>query len=96
VSAPCIASGFSGTCITIGSAVSRCSGSYARGKRRSSLTAAAASHPLPGAPVLSDVIGRANPAYLQRIDRVNVVGYGRPWRETGTVDHTVRVDMLCV
>jgi len=47
-------------------------------------------------PVLSDVIGRANPAYLQRIDRVNVVGYGRPWRETGTVDHTVRVDMLCV
>ncbi len=47
-------------------------------------------------PVLSDVIGRANPAYLQRIDRVNIVGYGRPWRETGTVDHTVRVDMLCV
>ncbi len=47
-------------------------------------------------PVLSDVIGRANPAYLQRIDRVNIVGYGRPWRETGTVDHAVRVDMLCV
>jgi class 3 adenylate cyclase len=47
-------------------------------------------------PVLSDVIGRANPAYLQRIDRVNIVGYGRPWRETGTIDHTVRVDMLCV
>jgi hypothetical protein len=32
-------------------------------------------------PVLSDVIGRANPSYLQRIDRVNIVGYGRPWRE---------------
>jgi class 3 adenylate cyclase len=47
-------------------------------------------------PVLSDVIGRANPAYLQRIDRVNIVGYGRPWRETGTVDHAVRVDLLCV
>ena len=47
-------------------------------------------------PVLSDVIGRANPAYLQRIDRVNIVGYGRPWRETDTVDHTVRVDRLSV
>src|SRR5262249_1092144 len=47
-------------------------------------------------PVLSDVIGRANPAYLQRVDRVNIVGYGRPWRETDTVDHTVRVDRLCV
>ena len=34
-------------------------------------------------PVLSDVIGRLNPAYLQRIDRVNIVGYGRPWREVG-------------
>jgi class 3 adenylate cyclase len=47
-------------------------------------------------PVLSDVIGRANPAYLQRIDRVNIVGYGRPWRETKPADHTVRVDRLCV
>ncbi len=47
-------------------------------------------------PVLSEVIGRANPAYLQRIDRVNIVGYGRPWRETGSVDHAVRVDVLCV
>jgi class 3 adenylate cyclase len=47
-------------------------------------------------PVLSDVIGRANPAYLQRIDRVNIVGYGRPWRETDTVDQTVRVDRLSV
>jgi class 3 adenylate cyclase len=33
-------------------------------------------------PVLSDVIGRMNPAYLERIDRVNIVGYGRPWHET--------------
>src|SRR5262249_1525151 len=39
---------------------------------------------------------RANPAYLQRIDRVNIVGYGRPWRETDTVDHTIRVDRLSV
>ena len=47
-------------------------------------------------PVLSDVIGRVNPDYLQRIDRVNVVGYGRPWRETGSDDRAVRVEMLCV
>ena len=31
-------------------------------------------------PVLSDVVGRLNPAYLQRVDRINIVGYGRPWR----------------
>ncbi len=47
-------------------------------------------------PVLSDVIGRANPAYLQRIDRVNIVGYGRPWRESATADHTLQVRRLCV
>ena len=34
-------------------------------------------------PVLFDVIARINPAFLQRIDRVNIVGYDRPWRETG-------------
>jgi class 3 adenylate cyclase len=32
-------------------------------------------------PVLSDLVGRANPAFLQRMDRVNVLGYDRPWRE---------------
>jgi class 3 adenylate cyclase len=47
-------------------------------------------------PVLSDVIGRSNPAYLQRIDRVNIVGYGRAWRETEISDHTLRVDRWCV
>jgi class 3 adenylate cyclase len=47
-------------------------------------------------PVLSDVIGRSNPAYLQRIDRVNIVGYGRAWRETESSDHTLRVDRWCV
>ena len=47
-------------------------------------------------PVLSEVIGRANPAYLQRIDRVNIVGYGRPWRESVTVDHTLQIRPLCV
>ena len=47
-------------------------------------------------PVLSDVIGRVNPAYLQQIDRVNIVGYGRPWREAESVDRAVRVERLCV
>jgi class 3 adenylate cyclase len=47
-------------------------------------------------PVLSDVIGRVNPAYLERIDRVNIAGYGRPWREAVDTDRTVRVDTLCV
>jgi class 3 adenylate cyclase len=28
------------------------------------------------------VTGRVNPAYLERIDRVTIVGYGRPWRDT--------------
>ena len=32
-------------------------------------------------PILSNVIGRNNPAFLQRIDRVNIVGYDRPWHE---------------
>jgi class 3 adenylate cyclase len=47
-------------------------------------------------PVLSDVIGRMNPDYLQRIDRVNIVGYGRPWRETESADFTATVHTLCV
>jgi hypothetical protein len=40
-------------------------------------------------PVLSDVIGRLNPAYLHRIDRVNVVGYGRSWHGTPPTDPAV-------
>ena len=47
-------------------------------------------------PVLSDVIGRMNPGYLQRIDRRNIVGYGRPWRDTESSEPTVRVEMRCV
>ena len=47
-------------------------------------------------PVLSDVIGRTNPAYLQHIDRVNIVGYGRPWRETPGTESTVTVRKSCV
>ena len=47
-------------------------------------------------PVLSDVVGRLNPAYLQHIDRVNIVGYGRPWRGTPGGDSAVTARMLCV
>src|SRR5215468_173487 len=46
-------------------------------------------------PVLSEVIGRLNPAYLSRIDRVNVVGYGRPWREGPGEDEATRAFPLC-
>ena len=57
---------------------------------------------LPGAthylvhPVLSDVIGRINPAFSQRIDRSNIVGYDRPWTEPGHVERTSSVRALCV
>ncbi len=47
-------------------------------------------------PVLSDVIGRVNPAYLQRIDRVNVIGYGRPWRDAESVAGATSVHQFCV
>jgi class 3 adenylate cyclase len=47
-------------------------------------------------PVLSDVIGRVNPAYLRRIDDVNVVGYGRPWLGSASVDYGATARTLCV
>jgi class 3 adenylate cyclase len=47
-------------------------------------------------PVLSDVIGRVNPGYPRRIDRVNVVGYGRSWLGTASVDFTATSRVLCV
>jgi class 3 adenylate cyclase len=47
-------------------------------------------------PVLSDVIGRVNPAYPRRIDRVNVVGYGRPWLGTAAIDYAAMSRVLCV
>ena len=47
-------------------------------------------------PVLSDVIGRMNPAYLQRVDRVNIVGYGRPWRDEESAEPAVTAQVLCV
>jgi class 3 adenylate cyclase len=48
-------------------------------------------------PVLFDVIGRVHPAFAQRMDRANVVGYDRPWRETTpSVEHAVHVRQCCV
>ena len=47
-------------------------------------------------PVLSDVIGRINPAYLQRFDRVNIVGYGRTWREIDSAVSAVSTHSFCV
>src|SRR5499425_1724960 len=47
-------------------------------------------------PVLSDVIGRLNPAYVERIDRVEVVGYGRPWRGTLSEERALTVRPLFV
>ncbi|MCE9658929.1 MAG: hypothetical protein K8R60_10245 [Burkholderiales bacterium] len=47
-------------------------------------------------PVLVDLIGRINPAFLQRVDRTNVVGYDRPWREMLQVDRTLNVRQCCV
>lgn len=47
-------------------------------------------------PVLSDVIGRLNPAFLQRVDIANTVGYDRPWRDPGQVERSASVRLLCV
>jgi len=47
-------------------------------------------------PVLSDVIGKLNPAYLQNTNRVNIVGYARPWRETESATSSTEVQSLCV
>jgi len=47
-------------------------------------------------PVLTDVIGRVNPGYLQHIDRINIVGYGRPWRERHGSVIATRPHALCL
>ena len=47
-------------------------------------------------PVLTGVIGRLNPGFLQRIDRLNIVGYDRPWKTPGGVEHSASVCTLCV
>lgn len=47
-------------------------------------------------PVLSGVIGRLNPEFLQRIDRFNIVGYDRPWKAPGGAERSASVSALCV
>jgi class 3 adenylate cyclase len=47
-------------------------------------------------PVLSDVIARLNPAYLQRVHRGNIVGYARPWRELESAASATSVHTFCV
>jgi hypothetical protein len=65
------------------------------GERRSTPTAACRARPTLVHPVLFDVIARINPAFLQRIDRANIVGYDRPC-ETIHVDHALNVRQCCV
>jgi class 3 adenylate cyclase len=47
-------------------------------------------------PVLADVVGRVNPGYLQRVDRLNIVGYDRRWHEVDHVARTTSVQTYCV
>ncbi|MBE2244392.1 MAG: hypothetical protein IAE86_16680 [Burkholderiaceae bacterium] len=49
-------------------------------------------------PVLSDLIVRANPAFAQRVDRINIIGYDRPWRDAGAAGEgrETCVRRLCV
>ncbi len=46
-------------------------------------------------PTLTEVIGRANPDYARRIDSVNIVGRGRPWRDE-PVEGTQPEERRCV
>jgi class 3 adenylate cyclase len=46
--------------------------------------------------VLFDVVGRVNQQFLQRVDRVNVVGYDRPWHETAAAEGTDSARPYCV
>jgi class 3 adenylate cyclase len=48
-------------------------------------------------PVLGDLIGRLNPAYAQRTDRANIIGYDRPWRDgPDAPDFTTDLVSCCV
>jgi class 3 adenylate cyclase len=47
-------------------------------------------------PILYGVIGRNNPDFLQRIDRMNIVGYERPWHQPGETERTHSVRSWCV
>ncbi|MDH4053352.1 MAG: hypothetical protein OEU93_17425 [Rubrivivax sp.] len=47
-------------------------------------------------PVLTDVIARVNPGFLQRVDRANTVGYDRPWNDPGHAERRAAERSLCV
>ncbi len=47
-------------------------------------------------PVLSDIIARVNPRYLDSHDRANIVGYDRPWRDVGDGDGDSEIEEICV
>jgi class 3 adenylate cyclase len=43
-------------------------------------------------PVLSEIIARLRPSYAEQIDRVNIVGAGRPWRDPDQP----KIETICV
>lgn len=48
-------------------------------------------------PVLTGVIGRINPDFLQRIDRLNIIGYDRPWKAPASAEpRRAEQTMRCV
>jgi class 3 adenylate cyclase len=48
-------------------------------------------------PVLTGTIGRSNPPYLLRIDRLNLIGYDRPWRSPASAaERLTTTASLCV
>jgi class 3 adenylate cyclase len=47
-------------------------------------------------PVLTDVVGRLNPDFLQRIDRLNIVGHDRPWKAPPCGERMASTALLCV
>jgi class 3 adenylate cyclase len=47
-------------------------------------------------PVLAPVIGRLNPAFVQRMDRINIIGYDRPWRDPGAAEQQASTRCCCV
>ncbi len=47
-------------------------------------------------PVLADIVGRVNPAYLRRSDAFNIVGYDRPWRDSAGAAEPPALRECCV
>jgi class 3 adenylate cyclase len=47
-------------------------------------------------PVLTDVVGRINAAFLHRVNMMNIVGYDKPWREGASSEPTANMQHCCV